>query len=187
MDDDTTSVSAACSDSPGSRSSRPLTPTASWTSWCRPPRTCRLSALWGGGAGEGPPPALGTGPVPRWSARAAVLVAADLVLPAPVVRADRPQRSHRPSADLRRTTPTLRACPVFDGIGLIEHYSCARHVRKRPSPSRSTAGSDVDRSRRLDQPVRARGLNTADQQPWPSSGTPQAGRWRGTLRRLAGA
>jgi putative transposase len=28
----------------------------------------------------------------------------------------------------------------------IEHCSCARHVRKRPSPSRSTAESDDDRS-----------------------------------------
>ena len=58
-------------------------------------------------------------------------------------------------------------------VGRIEHCSCARHVRKRPSPSRSTAGSDVDRSSTVDQPVRVRGLKTADQQPWPSSGTPQ--------------
>ena len=32
------------------------------------------------------------------------------------------------------------------GSGRIERCSCVRHARKRPSPSRSTAGSDVDRS-----------------------------------------
>ena len=36
--------------------------------------------------------------------------------------------------------PTLR---TTTRDGRIEHCSCARHVRKRPSPSRSTAESDV--------------------------------------------
>jgi hypothetical protein len=44
---------------------------------------------------------------------------------------------------LRGVLPGIR-CITTD-IGLIEHCSCARHVRKPPSPSRSTAGSDVDR------------------------------------------
>ena len=40
-------------------------------------------------------------------------------------------------ADMPRTTTPS---------GRIARCSCARHARKRPSPSRSTAGSGVDRS-----------------------------------------
>ena len=55
-----------------------------------------------------------------------------------------------------------------------------RALQLRPPTSgnaRPRAGAHQDPtstdSRRLDQPVRVRGLKTADQQPWPSSGTPQ--------------
>jgi hypothetical protein len=45
---------------------------------------------------------------------------------------------------LRRVLATYAA--HYNTRRPIEHCSCARHVRKRPSPSRSTAESDVDRS-----------------------------------------
>ncbi len=49
------------------------------------------------------------------------------------------------------------------------------HVQKRPSPSPSAARSDVDRSSAACSTRRCRWPETADQQPWPSSGTPHPG------------
>ena len=85
--------------------------------------------------------------------------------------------THRPNADLRGTTPARRACPVF---GALQQTSASSSTAAAPATSgnaRLRAGPRQDPtstdSRRLDQPVRVRGLKTADQQPWPSSGTPQ--------------
>ena len=46
----------------------------------------------------------------------------------------------------------------------------AGRARPRAGPRQDPTSTG---SRRLDQPARVRGLKTADQQPWPSSGTPQ--------------
>ena len=42
------------------------------------------------------------------------------------------------------SSPSTRSTRTVSGR--IEHYSCVRHARKHLSPSRSTTGSDGDRS-----------------------------------------
>ena len=66
------------------------------------------------------------------------------------LRVDRPHRGHRPDADLRRATPAQRACPVRRALQPAAAASSAAAASAAPdnhlSPSRSTAGSGVDRS-----------------------------------------
>jgi len=92
----------------------------------------------------------------------------------------------RPPGRHRRIAESRQVCGALQrGTGRIERCSGARHVRKRPTPSQSAAGSDVDRSSALDQPVRARGLKPLIRSPQPSSGTPcgQGGVIRAACRR----
>ena len=58
--------------------------------------------------------------------------------------------------------------------GRIGHCSCARRARHRRFPSRSMAGSGVDRSWADSSTSTRRQPETAGQTPWPRSGTRQA-------------
>ena len=55
----------------------------------------------------------------------------------------------------------------------IERCSCAHHVRDRLSPSQPTAGSGADRSSAACSTSTNPLPETAEQRPWPSSGTRQ--------------
>ena len=66
------------------------------------------------------------------------------------LRLDRPDRGHRSDADLRRAAPAQRACRVRRALQPAAAASSAAATSATPDsrlfPSRSTAGSGVDRS-----------------------------------------
>ena len=102
-------------------------------------------------------------------------------------RVDRPNRAHRPDADLRRAAPPQdprRVCRATTPGGRIA-LSCVHRARSRLPPSRATTGSGVDRSSAGCSTSTSPQPETADERPWPSSGTRQgsAARVRRGVRR----
>jgi len=77
----------------------------------------------------------------------------------------RPERRH-----LGCLPHTLR---ITTGGGHTERCICAHHVRDRLSPSRPMAGSGADPSSAACSTSTNPRPETADQRPWPSSGTQQ--------------